>query len=76
MTQQVENALRSVARECRKAVLAAIEGKPKAQHDAITTALLDEYAARIKYIPPGRFSAKLWLVYYVRLIDKETRCKS
>ena len=73
MTPQTENALRSVARECRKAVLAAIEGKPKAQHDAITTALLDDYAARIKSIPPGKFSAKLWLVYYVRLIDKETR---
>ena len=76
MTPQVENALRSVARECRKAVLAAIEGKPKAQHDAITTALLDEYAARIKSIPSGRFSAKLWLVYYVRLIDQESRGRS
>lgn len=76
MSPQIENALRSVARECRKAVLAAIKGKPKAQHDAITTALLDEYAARIKSRPPGRFSAKLWLVYYIRLIDQEARSKS
>lgn len=65
-----------MARECRKAVLAAIEDKPKAQHDAITTELLDQYATRIKSLPPGTFSAKLWLVYYIRLIDQEARGKS
>lgn len=73
MTPQTENALRSVARECRKAVLAAIDGKPKAQHDAITTYLLDKYTKKITCLPPGRFSPKMWLVYYVRLIDREIR---
>lgn len=76
MTPQVENALRSVARECRKAVLAAIDGKSRAEQDAITTELLDKYTKKITCLPPGGISAKLWLIYYVRLIDKEQRGKA
>lgn len=73
MTPQVENAIRSVARECRKAILAAIKGKPKQQHDPIITALLDQHAKKITGLPPGTFSPKMWLVYYIRLIDRESR---
>ena len=73
MTPQVENAIRSVAKECRKAILAAIKGKPKAQHDPIITTLLDQHAKKITGLPPGTFSAKMWLVYYIRLIDREAR---
>lgn len=76
MTPQTENALRSVARECRKAVLAAIDGKPRAEQDAITTELLDKYTKKITCLPPGKISPKLWLVYYVRLIDKEQKGKA
>lgn len=71
MTPQVENAIRSVARECRRAILAGIKGKPKKQHDTIITALLDQHAKKITSLPPGTFSAKRWLTYYIRLIDKE-----
>lgn len=75
MTPEVENALRSVARECRKAILAGIKGKPKAQHDAIITALLDQHTKRITCLPPGKISPKLWLVHYIRRIDQEAQSK-
>lgn len=73
MNAQIENAIRSVARECRKAILAAIKGKPKNQHDPIITGILNEYAKKITGLPPGTFSPKMWLVYYIRLIDREIR---
>lgn len=75
MTPQVENALRSVARECRKAILAGIEGKPKDQHDAIITALLDQHTKKITCLPPGKISPKLWLIYFIRRIDQEASGK-
>lgn len=73
MTPQVENAIRSVARECRKAILAAIKDKTKNQHDPIIIEILNEYAKKITGLPPGTFSPKMWLVYYIRLIDRESR---
>lgn len=76
MTPQAENALRSVARECRKALIEAVKGKDAKERDAITTALLDQHAKKIACVPSSRFSAKSWLVYYVRLIDKEARGKA
>ena len=68
-----ENALRAVARKCRTEILSAIKGKPKAQHDRITTLLLDKYTKTIQCLPPGKFTAKSWLVYFVRVVDKEIR---
>lgn len=71
MAPQAENILRSVARECRKAILAGIKGRPAAEHDAIISACLDEYEGRLKSVPLKRFSARMWLAYYVRLIGRE-----
>lgn len=73
MTPAQENALRSVARKCRAEILKAITGKPKAEHDRITTLLLDKHTKTIQCLPPGKFSAKSWLVYFVRVVDKEMR---
>ncbi|MEL7628752.1 hypothetical protein AAGW04_07070 [Pectobacterium aroidearum] len=44
-----------------------------AEHDPIITQILDKHAQRITALPPGRFSAKRWLSYYVRVVDAETR---
>lgn len=71
MDTETENALRSVARRCRSEIIAQTKGKPKKQHDPITTAILDTHAKKIIALPPGKFSAKLWLSYFVHLIDKE-----
>jgi hypothetical protein len=73
MDTKTENALRSVARQCRAEIIAKTKGKPKPQHDPIITTILDFYAKKITALPPGRFSAKRWLSYYVRLIDSEMR---
>lgn len=73
MDTTIENAIRSVARRCRTEIIAQTEGKPKKLHDPITTEILNNHAKRITAIPPGKFSAKLWLSYYVHLIDKEAR---
>lgn len=73
MTPEAENALRSVARKCRAEILTATKGKPKSEHDRITTLLLDKYTKLITALPPGKFSARLWLTYYVRVVDKEIR---
>jgi hypothetical protein len=73
MTPQAENALRSVARECRTALVAALKAAPKAEHAAITTELLDRYATKVTTLPPDTFAPKRWLVYYIRLIEKEKR---
>lgn len=66
-----ENILRSVARDCRRAILAGIKGRPTAEHDKIISACLEEYAARLKTVPLERFPPKMWLAYYVRLIGKK-----
>lgn len=73
MEPSTENALRSVARKCRAEILKSITGKPKAEHDRITTLLLDKHTKTITALPPGRFPAKQWLVYFVRVVDKEMR---
>lgn len=68
-----ENALRSVARSCRKEIISAKKGKPKSEHDRITTLLLDKYTQKITALPPGRYPARQWLVYFVRMVDKEKK---
>lgn len=73
MSPAQENALRSVARKCRAEILKAITGKPKSEHDRITTLLLDKHTKQITALPPGRFPAKQWLVYFVRVVDKEMK---
>jgi len=73
MTPQTENALRAVARKCRSEILKAIDGRPKSEHDRIITTLLDKHAKTIQCLPPDTFTAKRWLSYYVRQIDKEIR---
>ncbi len=73
MTPQTENALRAVARKCRSEILKAIDGRPKSEHDRIITTLLDKHAQTIQCLPPDTFTAKRWLSYYVRQIDKEIR---
>ncbi len=73
MTPQIENALRAVARKCRKDIRTAIEGRPKSDHDRIITAILDHHAKTIDCLPPDTFRPKSWLVYYVRQIEKELR---
>lgn len=73
MTPLAENALRSVVRRCRDEILKAIDGRPKSEHDRIITTLLDKHAQTIQCLPPDTFTAKRWLSYYVRQIDKEIR---
>ena len=73
MQAEIENAIRSVARQCRNEIISSITGKPKSEHDPITTQILDKHAQRITALPPGKFSAKRWLSYYVRVVDSEAR---
>ncbi len=71
MTPVAENALRAVARKCRSEIIKAIDGRPKKEHNRITTSILDKHAKSITALPPDTFPAKLWLSYYVRQVDKE-----
>jgi len=71
MQTEHENALRAVARKCRAEIILAKKGKPKSQHDEITTRLLDKYSRQITALPPSKFTAKRWLTYYVRVVDRE-----
>jgi len=73
VTPVAENALRAVARKCRSEIINAIDGRPKSDHDRITTSILDKHAKSITALPPNTFPAKLWLSYYVRQVDKEIR---
>lgn len=73
MSPAQENALRAVARKCRSEIISAIDGRPKSEHDRIITTLLDKHAKSITALPPNTFSAKRWLGYYVRQVDKELR---
>lgn len=73
MSPAQENALRAVARKCRSEIISAIDGRPKSDHDRIITTLLDKHAKSITALPPDTFSAKRWLGYYVRQVDKEIR---
>lgn len=73
MEAATENALRSVARSCRTEIIKATKGKPKSEHDRITTLLLDKYTKQITALPPGKFRPRDWLVYFVRVVDKEIR---
>ena len=73
MTPVAESVLRAVARKCRSEIISAIDGRPKKEHDRITTSILDKHAKSITPLPPNTFPAKLWLSYYVRQVDKEIR---
>jgi len=73
MDALTENALRSVARSCRSEIISAKKGKPKSEHDRITTLLLDKYTQKITALPPGKFRPRDWLVYFVRVVDKEMK---
>lgn len=73
MNAEIENAIRSVARRCRQEIIKATDGRPKADHDAITAAILDKHAKSITALPPNTFTAKLWLSYFVRQVDREIR---
>lgn len=71
MNTEAENAIRAVARKCRQEIIKATDGKPKADHDAIT--ILDKHAKSITALPPNTFTAKLWLSYFVRQVGREIR---
>ncbi|MBN3043462.1 hypothetical protein H4F47_11105 [Pectobacterium brasiliense] len=71
MQAETENAIRCVARACRREIISSTDGRPKSEHDPIITKILDKHAQRITALPPGRFSAKLWLSYFVRVVDTE-----
>lgn len=71
MSPETENAVRSVARQCRIEIIAATKGKPRSEHDPIITALLDKHAKSIQNLPLNAFRAKAWLGYYIRQIEKE-----
>ena len=73
MSPAQENALRSVARNCRAEIIKATAGQPISEKDLITTLLLDKFTKQITALPPGKFSAKRWLTYYVRVVDREIR---
>lgn len=73
MNPATENALRSVARSCRSEILSAKAEAPKSEHDRIATLLLDKYTKLITALPPGKFTAKRWLTYYVRVVAKEMK---
>lgn len=73
MSPAQENALRSVARNCRAEIIKATAGQPKSEHDRIITLLLDKFTKQITALPPGKFRPRDWLTYYVRVVDKEIR---
>ena len=66
-----ENALRSVARRCRAEIISKKSGKPKSEHNRITTLLLDKYTKQITALPPDRYPPRQWLVYFVHVMNKE-----
>lgn len=71
MSPAKENALRSVARNCRAEIIKATAGQSIAEKDRITTLLLDQFTKQITALPPSKFRARDWLAYYVRVVDKE-----
>lgn len=71
MSPAQENALRSVARNCRAEIIKATAGQPISEKDRITTLLLDKFTKQITALPPGKFRPRDWLAYYVRVVDKE-----
>ncbi|KFX03073.1 hypothetical protein KP22_16835 [Pectobacterium betavasculorum] len=73
MNTETENAIRSVAKSCRSEIINATAGQPKKNHDPIITRILDKHAKRITALPPNSFSAKLWLSYFVRVVDAEAK---
>ncbi|MCP1440473.1 hypothetical protein J3D56_003909 [Erwinia persicina] len=73
MSPVQENAIRSVARACRAEILNSIADKPKSERDQIASHLLDKYTKLITALPPGRYPARQWLVYFVRVVDKEMK---
>lgn len=58
MDTAVENALRSQARRCRQEIIAQTQGKPKKQHDPITTAILDSHAKKNHRTTTGEIQRK------------------
>ena len=73
MSPAQENALRSVAKNCRAEIIKSTAGVPKSEHDRITTLLLDKYTKQIIALPPAKFRPRDWLAYYVRVVGKEIR---
>ncbi|MEI7410116.1 hypothetical protein [Pectobacterium aroidearum] len=73
MTPETENAIRSVAKDCRAEIKQKTKDQPKKNHDPIITRILDKHAKRITALPPGTFSAKRWLSYFVRVVDAEAK---
>lgn len=71
MQPRIENAVRSVARKCREAIINATKDKPRTEHDPIITEILNFHAKQIQCLPPDTFRPKDWLGYYIRLIAKE-----
>lgn len=74
MNPEIENAMRSVARKCRNEIIEKVTGKPRAEHDKIFTEVLAKHSKAIKVLPPKKFSATMWLSYFVRQINRE--CKN
>lgn len=73
MSPAQENALRSVAKNCRAKIIKATAGQTISEKDRITTLLLDKFTKQITALPPGKFRTRDWLAYYVRMVDKEIR---
>ncbi|WP_145603527.1 hypothetical protein [Yersinia intermedia] len=73
MEATIENAIRSQARKAHAEIVAVKEKYPISEHDKHFTEILDRHAKKITALPPKTFSAKRWLSYYVRQIDKEIR---
>lgn len=72
LPQELKNALRQRARLCRAEMLQRIEANPATSRDAIITEVLDKHVAQLPAMLPGTITPKSWLVYYVRLLRKES----
>ncbi|MDE9519060.1 hypothetical protein KKJ17_15330 [Xenorhabdus bovienii] len=68
MPNLLENGRRQVARECLK----ELNNLPQYDDKAVTE-ILDKYTPKFKPLNHMRFSAKLVLGYYVRIIRKEIK---
>lgn len=72
LPQELKNALRQRARLYLAEMLQRIDGDPAASRDAIVTEVLDKHVAQLPAMLPGTITPKSWLVYYVRLLRKES----
>lgn len=71
MTPEIENAFRSVARNCLKDIKDSVFGIPASQHDPIITPILDRHVKSLVGIDAKPFSKKDWLGYFIRKIQQE-----